>query len=333
MLELAAEKTAATAYPGAPDLRALVSSSGEPWLAYRKSLRPRFGVVWRDIALCYAMFLGGLGAAAALGVWLGLPLALAAAPPLGVWIGFWLHALLCFGHEAAHGNLATRRSLNDLLANGLVLVWFALDIRAYRRIHWEHHRHLGDVGDTEVSYHQHLSRGLVLRLFTGLYLLQTLVRYDRSLGRKEAPAGEADRGRLRWAMARTGALHLTVLGGTAAAGWYGAALAWGVGLVAFSAFAVLRQILEHRAADADPAADYRSVAHGPTNRLFGAGPFARHFGSAGFNRHLLHHWDPAISYTRFDEMEAFLRRTPAAAQLDAAHDTYWSTFRRLLTRR
>ena len=33
--------------------------------------------------------------------------------------------------------------------------------------------------------------------------------------------------------------------------------------------------------------------------------FSRYFGGAGFNRHLLHHLDPSISYTRFDEFERF----------------------------
>jgi hypothetical protein len=53
-------------------------------------------------------------------------------------------------------------------------------------------------------------------------------------------------------------------------------------------------------------------------------------GSAGFNRHLLHHWDPSVSYTRFDEMEAFLAETSVAPLMQSRQVTYFSALRSFL---
>ena len=77
----------------------------------------------------------------------------------------------------------------------------------------------------------------------------------------------------------------------------------------FPFLASLRTLLEHRAEDADPRANYAEVDQGPVNRLFGSGPLASTLGSAGFNRHALHHWEPQISYTRLKDIEAYLLRT------------------------
>jgi hypothetical protein len=74
------------------------------------------------------------------------------------------------------------------------------------------------------------------------------------------------------------------------------------------------------------------VPHGPVNRLFGNGALSRTFGNAGYNRHLLHHWDPAVSYTRFDEMESFLMSTELAKVINGARATYVGTLLTLMRR-
>jgi hypothetical protein len=46
----------------------------------------------------------------------------------------------------------------------------------------------------------------------------------------------------------------------------------------------------------------------------------------------LHHWHPTASYTSFDDLEAFLMRTPLAPALDQARTTYATAWRRLAAR-
>ena len=102
-------------------------------------------------------------------------------------------------------------------------------------------------------------------------------------------------------------------------------------MVFFPAFNVVRQILEHRALDAEEHADFTEIDYGAVNRMFPSGPFSSTFGGAGFNRHLLHHWDPGISYTCFSEMESFLARTNVASTVDGARSTYYSALQALMT--
>ena len=72
-------------------------------------------------------------------------------------------------------------------------------------------------------------------------------------------------------------------------------------------FGALRQILEHRAPEADGGVDYARTPHGAYTRIFHGGLFAKTFGGAGFDRHLLHHWEPQVSYTRLADLETYLR--------------------------
>jgi fatty acid desaturase len=108
------------------------------------------------------------------------------------------------------------------------------------------------------------------------------------------------------------------------------ALAWCAGmLVFFPFFGAIRQLLEHRSTEADPAADYRKIEHGAVHRMFGEGPLASTFGGAGFNRHLLHHWDPGLSYTRLGDLERYLLKTDRGECLKEYNTTYRQTFQRL----
>jgi fatty acid desaturase len=327
-----------SAYPGSPDLRGIVATGGEPWLQHRRGLQAKYRLVWRDIIVIHAMIWGGLAAACGVEARFGHLAALAAAVPLAAWIGYWLQALSCFGHEAAHFGLARSRSVNDRLANVFVLVFNGLEVAAYRRIHWTHHQHLGDLEDTEISYHNHPSLAFIFEVLTGIYLLRGIARYrayDRA--RREADAAHARKreaaSSLGFALARTAVFHLAIISALLWLRWPVAALVW-IGSVPFSAtFAALRQILEHRSYAASPAVDYSKVEHGPTTRMFAPGVVSRTFGAAGFDRHLLHHWDPAISYTCFDDMERFMTSSNVAAQLDQERPTYWSAWRRLTRER
>jgi hypothetical protein len=133
------------------------------------------------------------------------------------------------------------------------------------------------------------------------------------------------------AVACFGLMQLAVMGALL---WFvnmGAALAWGSAVfLCTPAFARIRQTLEHRDLNADPGADYTQKDHGPVHRMFGTSLFARFFGAAGFNRHLLHHYDPTVSFTRFDDMESFLDATPLKDSIDRARTTYAAALKGML---
>ena len=73
-------------------------------------------------------------------------------------------------------------------------------------------------------------------------------------------------------------------------------------------------------------------SHGATTRSFHEGPVGSTFGAAGFTRHLLHHWDPALSYTNLAAVEQFLRGCAAIAPQALRKTTYWRAFRALYGR-
>jgi fatty acid desaturase len=254
-----------------------------------------------------------------------------------LFIGFWLQSLSNFGHEAAHYNLARSRRLNDRAADWLVWPLFSQTVKNYRKLHWEHHRHLGDQQDTETSYHNCLSPWFLLKTLSGVYLLQSLLRYTRTNRRLKAgeaapdAPGAAKSAGSQFGLLRTALLHAAILALLVWWGFWATACVWVLSVaVTFPCFATLRQVLEHRRLDASCDQDFKQIAHSPVNRMFGTGWFASSFGTAGFNRHLLHHWDPGVSYTRFDEMEAFLLRTALAPQIDAARSGYFHTLSQLI---
>lgn len=325
--------------PGSPDVRQLQHPSLGMWISFRKNLRPRYGRVWCDIIFCLSMMIGGFAAhIAVVSVWgnvFGLELGILFA----LWIGFWLNAVLTFGHEAAHYNLSPSRARNDALADWTIWLFFPETTKNYRRSHWQHHLHLGDLRDTEISYHNCLSPWFLARALTGIYLLELMSRYifrPRSIASvrrapSSAPSGSAAN-RITPVL-RTGAVHSIFLGVAILFHAYASALVWAIAVVfVFPFFASTRQILEHRAADAACSTDFSVVPQGPVNRLFGRGLFSRYFGAAGFNRHLLHHWDPTVSYTRFDEMQAFFNGTHLQGSMGKAQSSYRSTFVALLRR-
>ncbi len=321
---------------GTPHLPSIVSAEGARWIDVRRSLTPRYGVVWRDIALCYLLLVLGVAAVAAVERTGPLAVAVTTAVPAVVWTGYWLHALFLFGHEAAHSNLAPTRRRNDRVADWSVWLLFGSTTKNYRRTHMTHHGHLGDHQDTETTYHLCMSALNLVKAATGLFVLEVLLRKARQSAERAEPA---ERVRARssgtaagvLASVRSAALHLAVVGLLFFGGFPVAAATWVLGVAcAFPLFATVRTIVEHRRADAACAVDFAVELHGPVNRLFGTGLVSRYFGSAGFNRHLLHHWDPAISYTRFDEMERFFLSTPLAAEMEASRTGYSAQIRTLM---
>ncbi len=303
----------------------LVDGTGLGFLEYQKTLTPRYAVVWRDILAGWVAI--GL-IAYALCRWQlahpGLGECLVAILVAGALIGFGQLYLHNFFHEAAHYNLAADRRVNDLLANLFLGAVVGLDIAVYRLIHFDHHRHLGTPQDTEHSYFFPLNWRFVLSAVSGYSALRVMLTRNRRV-RAERP----DSGGRGWLLLGVG-LNATLLLSAWLAGFWTLSVAWTLAMLSFFPFFnTLRNLVEHRAEDADPTADYFKIAHGVVNRLFGDGPVASTFGSAGFNRHLLHHWAPQISYTRLRELEDYLMQTAMGPSLDQHRCTYLATINRL----
>ncbi|MFJ9739191.1 fatty acid desaturase family protein [Streptomyces sp. NPDC101166] len=331
-MESATGGTRRTGNPGSPHLPSIVSADGVRWVDYRKTLRPRYGIVWRDIALCYLASAAGLIVVALASRTLSTA-ATAALVVLAVcWTGYWLHSLFLFGHEAAHTNLARRRKLNDRLGDWCVWILYGSTTANYRYTHMTHHAHLGDHEDTETTYHLCLSVLNMLKAVTGIHVLEVLLRNrGHSEARKSTARTSSRTSSGLLASLRSFTVHTAIVAGLLLAGFPLAALTWvfAVGAV-FPLLATVRTVVEHRQLDAPCDVDFTVELHGPVNRLFGTGPVSRTFGSAGFNQHLLHHWDPAISYTRFAEMGEFLSRTPLAAEMEASRTGYGAAIRTLI---
>lgn len=314
---------------GFPHLPSIVGADGVRWVDHRRTLTPRYPVVWRDITSTYVFLLVGVVVAAVAersGWPPGALVALVAVTAL--WTGYWLHALFLFGHEAAHRNLAPTTKVNDRLGDWFVWLLFGSTTKNYRRTHMAHHAHLGDDGDSETTYHLCMSVLNMLKATVGLHVLEVLLRKAKAERRPTRESGTAA-GVL--ASLRSAAAHVAIVVGLWSAGAPVVALAWVLGVASvFPLLATIRTIVEHRRADAACDVDFSTTRHGAVNRMFGTGTISRCFGSAGFNRHLLHHWDPAISYTRFDEMERFFSTTQLAAEMDASRTSYGAAVRTLM---
>jgi fatty acid desaturase len=330
--KLRSPEAPAESLPGSPDLRDLANPEIGSWRIFRATLKPKYWRAWIEIFFCLAMLLGGYGAHFGLARNFGNLVGLIAAPLFAAWLGFWLNAILTFGHEAAHYNLSANKSRNDFLADWSIWLFFPQSSKSYRKSHWQHHLHLGDPEDTEISYHNCMSPWFLARAITGVYLLELMARYALGRGVKteiqqapRKPNKAAQIGQFL-TLARAGTIHGVLIGVPLYFHCYSTSLTWLVGAaLAFPFFATVRQLLEHRAEDAHCAINYREVPHGPVNRLFGKNLFSRFYGAAGFNRHLLHHWDPTVSYTCFDEMEDFFKGTRLQPKIEKSQTTYTSS--------
>ncbi|MFI6788176.1 fatty acid desaturase [Nonomuraea sp. NPDC050383] len=311
----------------------LVDSSGTRYVDFRRTLTPRWKVVWATL-LCGHL---ALVASAALIVYLGnvtaatWPASGLLALAGGALLGFWLHYLMTYLHEGAHYNLAPGRETSDALTNSFVGLFVGMNVKSYRKVHFEHHRYLGTTRDPERSYFAPLNRRFLVEGFTGIRLVRALKGYREVVRSKSRPGEEqAKGGSVDVVFLVSGLFNALVI---VCALWSGAvvlAVAWAMGQLLFLPLLnTVRQVLEHRSEFADDLTDYSVVPHGPVNRLFGDGLFAAVFGAAGFNRHLLHHWDPSVSFTRLKDVELFLMNTDVAPLLQRRRTTYYRTWRQL----
>lgn len=318
--------------PGAPHLASVENIYGQNWRDFCRTLKPKYTIVWRDIIVCHLMIIATIAGQCWVTLTQPLAIGLAFTPLFALWAGYWLHTLFLFGHEAGHGNLAPKQKWNDRLADTLIWPFFGECTRTYRKSHWQHHKHLGDQLDTEISYHNCLSPTFLFKAVSGIYLVEAVGRrlFSSHQPKSKSTQPNSNNGLLRVGI--TAGLHLSIIGIPLAFSMPAVSAMWMMAaFVAFPFFASVRQILEHRDAEAHCETNFKRREHGTVNRMFGAGLFASTFGAAGFNRHLLHHWAPSVSYTCFNEMEAFLMETPLAEQLQQSRTTYSHTFRTLIS--
>lgn len=291
---------------------------GSKYIEFRNGLAPDYRRVHIDIGMGYgALFLW----MAIIGQANGLLFGLGTAAIGVVGVGFLIAYLQLFIHEAAHFNLAANRDDNDRMADWLISWQVGTSIGAYRATHFDHHRHFGVEGDTEVSYRHALSVKFMIEMLTGVHALRVFSNREAVSAGKTSKRSKAS----RLPLVRGLCIHLVIIVASFLAGWWPATLAWIGGVaIAFPFFATLRQLLEHRPIGAMSDEGYA------TNRLFEDSAFARIFGGAGFNRHFLHHLEPQVSYTCFAELEQFLMATSLAPTLDAHRATYFGTLGQLL---
>lgn len=297
----------------------LVDGSGTTYDEFRRRQRPRFGLVWTHLLAGY----GALVATTVLTVLLerawprGWPLATLGCAAL---VGHFSAYVQLFFHEAAHFNLAPSRRGNDRLANLFIGSLVGQDVRAYRIIHFDHHRHLGTDRDTEHGYFDALNARFVLESLVGIKAWRVLAERRRILESKSKGATY----RPSVLPVLVGAIvHGSVIGAGIAAGSRALVGGWILGtVVGVPFFTALRQLLEHRAMAGARAPENAESEVPAVTRMFGSGPLPGTFGGAGFNRHLLHHWDPQLSYTRLADLERFLLGTQAAPAVRAMRTSY-----------
>ena len=150
-------------------------------------LQPDYARVWRNLALGYGLLAASATVAAAIPLMSAPPfLAIAIGAPL---IGYWIAYLQLFIHEGAHFNLADTREKNDRLCNALIGWIVGTSVAQYRIVHFQHHRALGTIDDSEITFFFPLNLGFLVRTLFGLRLKSSWPAGDLSAvrpGQREA---------------------------------------------------------------------------------------------------------------------------------------------------
>jgi fatty acid desaturase len=245
-----------------------------------------------------------------------------------LFISYWKLAYQVFFHEAAHYNLCKDKRLNDFFANLFWTPFTGLWIQKYRQHHWAHHMHLGNSNDTEISYVSPLNAKSLMEALFGIYLLKTVFRYFSVAQASVKKSQNSFFGGHFW----LGIVFMLVVQFSVSA-----VLAFQINLFAgvcwlISVFVTdplltkIRQTLEHRSESDKISNSFEENKDLAVNQIFGNDLFSYYFGAAGFNKHLLHHLDPSISYTCFDEFENFLTDYGAQEYLKSRRTSYKNKF-------
>ncbi len=312
----------------------LENSKGQSYNQFKKSLTPHYTKVWRDIIFGWAFLLlvfisGGwaLNQIESL-TWLVIITLITSAAG-----GYMISYLVNFFHEATHFNLSADKNRNERNANAFIGLLIGQSIQYYRIVHWEHHKSLGTISDTERSYFESPGFEFLFTSVTGIRAIKLLLlRNDfvtKDLSKFTKEVKTSSRRQLIFSLL----FHFTILGIMAFLQQWWLMLGWCLAIGCFyPLFGSLRQVLEHRADHADKKFNYSKQPHGKFTRIFGNNLFDKSFGSAGFNKHLLHHLEPQISYTRLNELEQFLSETIIGHHIRGKRASYWKIFINLFNR-
>lgn len=304
---------------------AVVNKQGISYAVFREQLTPRYSTVYADMAKGYFFLMAVIVSIILLQLYTTIPWWLLV-PAGGFFIGYTAAYIALFAHEASHYNLHPDKKKNELLGTLLLCLPFGLSLKSYRKIHWQHHLHLGTPADTEISYFNHLSGLFILETITGIHLLRTIFSKEKSTVLNKEQVKES-----RMMLLAGGLLHASLLTLAFITHFWIPALAWilGFGLF-FPFFASIRQLLEHRDELAHALTDFRKQPHGKISRIFYHTLLSGSFGAAGFTRHMIHHWDPQASYTRMKDIEQFLEEDEkTAAILRESRTSYITVFKKL----
>ena len=304
----------------------VINETGTSYAVFRTTLRPRYTKVLSDIIKGYffllltssLVFLSGQTYPSLW--WLYIPAG-------SILIGYIAAYIALFIHEAGHYNIHPNKKINDSLATFFLCLPFGLSMKSYRKIHWQHHLHLGTPLDTETSYFNALTKLFILETLTGIHLFRTILKKetDNVLTKEQKKQSGI--------MLIAGfLLHAIILTLSFLTGHWTFAITWILGFgIFFPFFATIRQILEHRDELADHATNFNKIPHGKVSRLFIHTILSSSFGAAGFTRHMIHHWDPQISYTRLKEIEDFLLHNKKTEEIiHSSKTSYSSVLKKLL---
>jgi fatty acid desaturase len=307
----------------------VVDNKGLSYTDYRKTLKPDYKATWLHIA-------GGLAAI------IGLSIAgwnvqqhvsrwfLVTVPGFSLLLGFAIAYLNLFIHEAGHFYIHPDKKTNDILANIFLCCWMGVDIKAYRKIHWQHHLHLSTPEDTENSYFNAVTMRFILETLTGVHLFRVVTSksYKQLLGKDLAKRS------FNMLLAGLG-INLLILSAAIYFNHWQFAVTWLLAMLAiFPFFATIRQVIEHRNEAALNEKNFYNSKKDRISRLFSDSLLSRLIGSAGFNKHIIHHWDPHLPFTTLTRAEEFLMQCHRTRDIIlSSQTTYLTVFKKMLLNR
>ena len=224
--------------------------------------------------------------------------------------GVSMNGVLNLLHECAHTHVFSDRKWSDFLGKRLIAPFVFADFDAYRRRHWDHHKFIGQEGETKDTYLIDI-RGS--GLLTAFVRCAVMVEAGRKFFKQKVTRSDDSRAGRNWLIDLAifqllfgVSLVLTARVFNSADGWFTAvvyaATAYAVvylyGLMSLTVFmASLRAIAEHHVYDTTSAhTGYAAL------RNFTCNPLSRFLmGAYGFGEHFTHHRAPAIPYYRLRE--------------------------------
>jgi fatty acid desaturase len=312
------------------DKRLLVDNSGIKYSEFRKTLKQKWGIVWRDIAFGYLSLFLIMYLSIYAGMHGSLLLQVCLFPVITILIGFFIANIQLFVHEAAHFNIHPNKKYNDILANVFLCSLTGINIKSYRKIHWNHHLYLGTTMDTENSYFNAPTPLFILQTLTGIHALKIILARKKKIDSGPVPAEVKKNQQIMFIVGII--LNLCIVLVCFYSNFWLLLISWVAGIgVAFPFFGSIRQLIEHRCETAQKEVNYFEMDHGKLSRYFKKNLFSYFLGGAGFSKHMIHHWDPQISYTCFNDLERYLLNTQTCADiLQQSETTYVKTLLKLI---